>query len=132
MAELTNHLHTKRTETIEIEFKQESGTKIQLNLSAQDMLNLSQQIQTISSQNRSSVSLDNTFQHDIPSFQEHDIFPAPSPEPCDRSQGHILDGDLFEELEESNQTAPNEGEGDGEGGVIEGNNSDLEDLPSTG
>ncbi|XP_063679927.1 uncharacterized protein LOC134815337 isoform X2 [Bolinopsis microptera] len=141
MAELTNHLHTKRTETIEIEFKQESGTKIQLNLSAQDMLNLSQQIQTISSQNRSSVSLDNTFQQDIPSFQEHGIFPAPSPELCDRSQGHILDGDLFEEVEVSNQTAPNEGSGEDEGdrgdrevegGVMEGNISDLEDLPSTG
>ena len=69
MTELTNHLHTKRTETIELEFEQESGVRILLNLSAQDVVNLSQQIELVSSQNKSIVSLENTFQQDIPSFQ---------------------------------------------------------------
>ena len=69
MTELTNHLHTKRTETIELELEQESGARILLNLSAQDLVNLSQQIELVSSQNKSIVSLENTFQQDIPSFQ---------------------------------------------------------------
>ena len=127
MAELTNHLHTKRTETIEFEFEQESGAKIQLNLSAQDVLNLSQQIERVSSQNRSIVSFDDTLQQDIPSFQEHDVFPVSSPS----GEAHLLDGDLFAEGRDPSPTDP-ERNCQITGGVEEVNSSDFEDLPASG
>ncbi|KAL5258557.1 hypothetical protein ACHWQZ_G009141 [Mnemiopsis leidyi] len=149
MTELTNHLHTKRTETIELEFEQESGVRILLNLSAQDVVNLSQQIELVSSQNKSIVSLENTFQQDIPSFQEHDVFPVPSPTDCGTG-AHIFDQDLFNRTESGvhildqdlfngtgNPTSPVKG-GVSDDKEQEENNengadgSDCDDLPASG
>jgi hypothetical protein len=65
-----------------------------------------------------------SFRQDFPSFQEHDVFPAPE------DQVHVLDGELFDKTRNVSDHSITEEKGDVRD--IGADHSDLEDLPASG